>query len=53
MVLPAADPAHQQGVVHGKLNDRVQLLGPLVQQVVQLRDTWAGGQTSGGLTVCY
>lgn len=35
-VLPAADPAHQQRVVDGKLDDRVQLLGPLVQQVVQL-----------------
>lgn len=50
MVLPAADPAHQQGVVHGKLNDGVQLLGPLVQQVIQLRDTQAGGQMSGGRT---
>lgn len=49
MVLPAADPAHQQRVVHGKLNDRVQFLCPLVQQVVQLWDKQAGG---GQTMVC-
>ena len=36
--LPPADPANQQGVVHSKLNNRVQLLVSLVQQVIQLWD---------------
>uniref|UniRef100_A0A0E9XFF1 Uncharacterized protein n=1 Tax=Anguilla anguilla TaxID=7936 RepID=A0A0E9XFF1_ANGAN len=32
---PAADPAHQQGVLHAELDDRVQLLRALLQQIVQ------------------
>lgn len=38
-LLPATDPADQQRIINPELDDGVQLLTPLVQQVIQLEET--------------